>query len=86
MKVWKGKRAILYLITKKHESNKSSYETFITCLKHLRERYQELNIKKLAFPKYSAGLDKLEWSQVEESIDKILVESGFECKVYLKFN
>jgi predicted aspartyl protease len=81
--VWQGKRALLYLITRKHESNKSSYEMFNTCLKHLSDRCQELKINKLGFPKYSAGLDKLKWNQVEESIDKILVKKGFECKVYL---
>jgi cytochrome c-type biogenesis protein CcmH/NrfF len=34
--VWQGKRALVCLITRKHESNKSSYEMNNICLKRLR--------------------------------------------------
>ena len=52
-------RPLFFLITKKHYSDKPSYDNFKQCIFSLKEKCQEYNVKTLAFPKYGAGLDKL---------------------------
>ena len=80
--VKEGNSTIFFLVTKKHTSDTPSYENFENCLKDLRENCNKLKIKMLAFPKYGAGLDKLDWNIIKELLNRVLTKE-IQCTVYL---
>ena len=73
---------LFYLITKKHYTDAPSYIHFEQCLLSLKEKCQEYKIKTLAFPKYGAGLDKLDWNKVKLLINRILINNQIHCVIY----
>ena len=80
--VKQGNSTIIFLVTKKHISDTPSYENFENFLKDLRENCNKLKIKLLAFPKYGAGLDKLDWNIIKELLNRVLTKE-IQCTVYL---
>ena len=72
-------RTVFYLVTKKHNTDTPSYESFTSCLRELREICLKKQIKMLALPN---GLDKMNWDTVTELLNRFLVPE-IKCTVYL---
>lgn len=75
-------RTVFSLITKRNANNNSSISNFTVCLNNLLNECRRLKIKELAFVKYKCGLDKMDWSQVGELINRLIVKNGIQCTVY----
>ena len=76
-------RTVFFLVTRKHYDDTPSYDNLQNCLKDLQRQCRKLKVNSLALPKYGAGFDKLDWCQVAEIINKILIKNKTLCTVYL---
>jgi len=61
---------VFNLVTKKRYFDKPTYTTLSRTLLSMRKWVISCNIKKLGMPMIGCGLDKLEWTKVEELIRK----------------
>ena len=76
-----SKRTILFMVTKKINTSKPSYDILNSCLHDLKQLCNKHNITKLAFPKYGASMDKLDWNIISDSLNKIL--TNIQLTIYL---
>ena len=72
---------VLNLVTKGNYWNKPSYRTMAGALFFMKEECEEHGIKKIAMPKIGCGLDKLEWSKVEDLIKRTFDDMDIEIVV-----
>lgn len=77
-----GDRYIFYLVTKQRYWQKPVYEDLRKCLEDLRFKCSKLQVKCLSMPRIGCGLDRLEWSKVQELIQAILCQDALTVTVY----
>ena len=75
-------RSIFYLVTKEKFYQKPTYEAMEACLKLLQQQIVLRKISKLSIPFLGCGLDKLDWTRVEEMIKDVFKETDIEITVY----
>lgn len=72
---------VFNLVSKEMYYQKPTYETLTKCLEEMRTAIIQLNITKLAIPKIGCGLDKLQWSVVEQIIKGVFTDLDIEIVV-----
>jgi len=72
---------IFNLITKEKYWHKPTYQTFEMSIRNLKKELLVRNITKLAIPKLGAGLDRLDWEQNREIIQRIFADTPVEIEV-----
>lgn len=72
---------VFNLVTKEWYYNKPTYETLTKCFEEMRAVIIQLNITKLAIPKIGCGLDRLQWSVVEQIIKGVFTDLDIEIVV-----
>ena len=82
-KLYSCERVIYYLVTKEHYWDKPSYKTLTSSLNSMKiDMLVENKHTLLAMPLIGCGLDKLEWSKVEEIIRNVFFDTDIQIKVY----
>jgi len=74
---------VFNLVTKARCYNKPTYETLFDTLYDMKEKCENLDIKRVAMPLIGCGLDKLDWEQVKESIEEVFDDMDIEITVYV---
>lgn len=69
------------LITKKKYWHKPTYDTMTSSLVSMYYHATENGINKIVMPKIGSGLDKLQWSKVENIIKDVFKDSNIEILV-----
>lgn len=84
--LYKGedRRLIFNLITKEKYWNKPTKDTFKRSIENLKEEMEVNNVKKLAIPLLGAGLDRLDWNENSETIQRIFQDTDVEILVCRK--
>ena len=72
---------VFNLVTKQKYWHKPTYETVRAALEMMREFMEFLNVTKLAMPRISSGLDRLEWSKVYEIICEVFEDMDVEIVI-----
>ena len=75
-------RYIFYLVTKQKYWGKPTKEYFYNCIKDLADHCVTLNITKLSIPRLGAGLDKLDWNWVLETIKEVFSSIDITITIY----
>lgn len=75
---------VFNLITKRNYWQKPTYDTLINSLLHMKVLVINNNVKKIAMPVISCGLDKLQWSKVSAIIKKVFNNTNVEILVCIK--
>ncbi|KAK3598478.1 hypothetical protein CHS0354_039566 [Potamilus streckersoni] len=78
----KDGRYIYYLITKEKANDKPTYEDFKKSLQHLKKHCVFAKVAHLSMPRLGCGLDKLEWSKVEQIISDTFGDMNIAITVY----
>lgn len=74
---------IYYLITKENYNGKPTYEDLKNSLLTLRQLCLRHNVKNLAMPKISSGLDKLKWEKVFQIIKSTFENCPVNIHIYM---
>lgn len=74
-------RIIFNLITKKNYWNKPTYETIEATIKDMAYMCKTYKIKYLGMPLIGCGLDRLQWQNVKELIEKHFKDLDIEIQV-----
>lgn len=74
---------VFNLVTKPRCYHKPTYATLFDTLYDMREQCEDLGVKKLSMPLIGCGLDKLEWSEVKETIKEVFDDMDIEITVYM---
>lgn len=77
-----NKRIIYYLVTKHLSSQKPKYNDVLQSIVKMEKHMKKNNIKKLAIPKIGCGLDKLDWKNVYEIIQRVFSKDDVEIVLY----
>ncbi|XP_069489629.1 ADP-ribose glycohydrolase OARD1 [Ambystoma mexicanum] len=77
-----GDRYIYYLITKKKASDKPTYESLHKSLEAMRSHCLANGVKCLSMPRIGCGLDRLQWEQVAEILEKVFAVTDITITVY----
>ncbi len=72
---------VFNLVTKQRYFHKPTYISLLDSLVDMREQCEKLNIKKLAMPKNTFGLDRLDWEQVKVIIEDVFKDMDIEILV-----
>lgn len=75
-------RYIFYLVTKPLSTGKPTFDSFKSAVDDLKLKCQELNVKKLAMPKIGCGLDRLNWFDVKQYLEKTFQGTDIDILVY----
>ena len=75
-------KGVFNLVTKKSYWHKPTYQSLESALLLMRELVLEKNITKIAMPKIGCGLDRLQWSQVKEILNRVFKDLDIEIAVY----
>lgn len=78
----RGRRFVYYLITKQRYFDKPTYQTLEQSLQAMKAHCVTNNVKSLSMPRIGCGLDKLQWPQVEEVLNKVFRDTGIVITVY----
>jgi len=76
-------RTVFNLITKEKYWQKPIYQTMEMALINLKAYVIRYNIKTLSMPRIGAGLDRLEWSKVEEIINRVFKDVDVFITVFM---
>lgn len=69
------------LITKRNYWDKPTLKTIENSLLRMKERCEYLGVTKLAMPKIGCGLDRQNWSDVKQLIEKVFADTDIEIVV-----
>lgn len=72
---------VFNLVTKPKYYKKPTYDSLRESLEVMRDYTEELFINKLAMPKISSGLDRLEWSKVYDIICEVFEDTDVEILI-----
>lgn len=72
---------VFNLVTKKWYYDKPTYETLTRCLEEMKTMMIRSNITKLTIPKIGCGLDRLQWTVVEQIIKGVFTDTDVEIVV-----
>ena len=72
---------VFNLVTKKKCYHKPTYESLRESLEMMREHLDFLGVTKLAMPKISSGLDRLDWNQVYDIICEVFEDMDIEIVI-----
>ncbi|BFZ09269.1 hypothetical protein BsWGS_12308 [Bradybaena similaris] len=75
-------RHIYYLVTKFKYNQKPNYADLESSLHKMKDHMLKNDVKHLAMPKIGCGLDRLQWSKVEELIQKVFGDMDIMISVY----
>lgn len=75
-------RYIFYLVTKKKYWGKPNMSTLKSSLESMRSLCEAENVTELCMPKIAAGLDKLDWDEVESLIKEIFLNVSIDITIY----
>lgn len=76
-------RYIYYLVTKEKYWHKPTYDNLRLSIRSLYQLCMEHQIQALSIPKLGCGLDKLEWSKVQEILlQEYPINAPFKVTVY----
>lgn len=75
-------RYIFYLVTKARYFHKPTIASLESSLRVMRDLCVTNNIRQLAMPRIGCGLDKLDWNQVSELIQRIFANDDIEITIY----
>lgn len=78
-----AERTVYNLVTKDKYWHKPTYDTLTQALTDLKDCCRQDNIKNIAMPAIGCGLDRLEWSNVENIIKKIFDDTDINILVYM---
>ena len=76
-------RVKVFLFTRQKVSDTSKLERLEETLVDLKTQLRTLKINHIAFAKHGHGLDKLDFKEIKALIEKVLIQDGFQCTVYL---
>lgn len=74
-------KGVFNLITKERYWHKPTYESLKGALEEMKRMVVNNNINKVAMPKIGSGLDRLQWSKVQEIIYEVFDEVNVEIQV-----
>ena len=77
-------RYIFYLVTKQRYFHKPTMKTLEASLISMRDLCIKNNVDQLAMPRIGCGLDKLQWLQVSELIQRVFKQVDIEITIYVK--
>lgn len=72
---------VFNLVTKQKYWHKPTYESLKEALEMMRELMDFMDVTKLAMPKISCGLDRLEWSRVYDIICEVFNDTDIEIVI-----
>lgn len=72
---------VFNLITKEFYYGKPTYQTLTEALWEMRDYVDRYDIKKIAMPTISSGLDRLNWDKVSEIIKEVFEDADIEILV-----
>lgn len=72
---------IFNLITKRNYWDKPTLTTIKNSLLWMKEQCEIWNIKKIAMPQIGCGLDRQNWSDIKELIEKVFADTDIEIVV-----
>lgn len=75
-------KTIIYLETKRFYHQKPTYDTLKVSIIAMRDYLLRNGIRHIAIPRIGCGLDRLEWNEVKEIVQKKLVQYGIRVTVY----
>ena len=76
-------RFVYYLVTKERYFHKPTYNTLERSLIAMREHSVINGVSKISMPKIGSGLDRLDWKQVKEMIEKVFKNTNIRITVYI---
>lgn len=79
-------RLICHLITKENHSDKPTIRNIKICLEKLLDYCTQNEIDELDMPKICSGLDRKNWSKIENIIKEIFQNSNIKINIYKKPN
>jgi O-acetyl-ADP-ribose deacetylase (regulator of RNase III) len=75
-------RRIFNLVTKERYWQKPTLKTMAEALDHMKKHISFTKCTKIAMPRIGCGLDKLQWADVEQLIQKTFEGTDIEIIVY----
>ena len=72
-----------HLVTKRHYWNKPSYTSLQRAVEAMRDDASNKGITDIHMPRIGSGLDKLEWSRVEQMLQNVFEDSGIQIHIYV---
>ncbi|XP_072397446.1 ADP-ribose glycohydrolase OARD1-like [Diabrotica undecimpunctata] len=76
-----GPRALVYMVTRKSYTDRTSYEDIWRALTNLKQIVCNYDIKHLAIPKIGHALENLDWKIVRSMLEVILQKTGVRIPV-----
>lgn len=77
-----GKRYIYYLVTKKMSTQKPKINDLLESLIAMRLHMRANGVTKIAIPKIGCGLDRLNWKDVFDVIERVFSKEPIEMVLY----
>ncbi|XP_068708514.1 ADP-ribose glycohydrolase OARD1-like isoform X1 [Montipora foliosa] len=78
----RGGRYVYYLVTKEKYFHKPTYDTLQSSLEAMKDHCISHGVTSLSMPRIGCGLDGLQWSRVQDIIDKVFQETDIRVTVY----
>lgn len=75
-------RYIFYLVTKPVSTGKPTFDSLKSSVDDLKQKCLEHGVKKLAMPKIGCGLDRLNWHEVKQYLERTFQGSDIDILVY----
>lgn len=72
---------VFNLVTKPRCFHKPTYDSLYDTLMDMKVQCQEMDIEKLAMPRISAGLDRLDWEKVRDIIEDVFGDTDIDIVV-----
>lgn len=74
---------VFNLVTKRRCFHKPTYDDLYTTLCDMRDQCIDKYITKIAMPKISTGLDRLNWDDVKDVIEDVFFDANIEIVIYV---
>ncbi|XP_028310023.1 ADP-ribose glycohydrolase OARD1 [Gouania willdenowi] len=78
----RGQRFVYYLVTKKKAYQKPTYNNLTQSLEDMKSHCLQNEVTKVSMPRIGCGLDRLQWSKVEEILKQIFQHTDISITVY----
>ncbi|CAH1972472.1 unnamed protein product [Acanthoscelides obtectus] len=71
------------MVTEEHFWGKPTYGAIVLALRRAHEYATQFNVKNVAYPRISCGLDRKNWGLFSKLIKFIFHDSGISIKIYV---
>jgi O-acetyl-ADP-ribose deacetylase (regulator of RNase III) len=78
----RDERYIYYLVTKSRSSGYPTLSDLKASLIEMRNHALKHKVKMISMPRIGAGLDKLDWNKVKETLIDIFKGTGIKIRIY----